>query len=101
MNDILCGGCNKNKAPIHKTYGPVWCKTCINTKSVSFKGKSYPEFTPQSIKESRKEHKDALEQPFLKSGDFNPRFGKTYPRQAQKMYREGSITKKEYRSSNK
>ncbi len=95
---ILCGGCNKRPAAIHPTYGPTWCKSCINTKSESFKGQSYPEMTIDSIRDSRKQYFKSATQPF-RGGSISREYIEAYPKSVKNMIKEGSVTKDEVKKA--
>ncbi len=57
------------------------------------------EWTTQKIKADRVKFADDLTQPFGKSGDFNKRFAELYPKQTQKMVKQGTISQKEVKNA--
>ena len=84
---IKCGNCNKNPAPIHHKYGPVYCKNCNENLRKEAKGRlgGYPEFVPESTKEDRKKNFKSTLQPHRK-GEPSKEYIEAYPEQAKKVF---------------
>lgn len=70
---MKCPVCKKQKA----TYDPYWgylpCEECRKRQSKLLKAGKIPEFTSETIKDSRKQFKDDIEQPHRK-GQLNKRW---------------------------
>lgn len=97
MSTIYCMGCEKehDRTPVIRhmkdrktgTHGWFCDKWFAEGKP--------PEFIPDSIKQGRKEHHDALLQPY-REGQFSKEYRDAYPDISKKMVEAGAITKEQH-----
>jgi hypothetical protein len=74
---MKCPNCQKRKAIIHPNYGVTFCKRCREDEDTPRLG---VEFTTDSIKESRREYKKDIIQPYrdgVLSKEYLETYGKT------------------------
>lgn len=94
---MKCASCNKNDAPIHPQYGPLWCNEC-NVSKEKTKYANYHEFVPDRIKEDRKANFNSLLQPY-RGGEITKEFIEAHPKQAKKMIAEGHVTERQVKNA--
>ena len=97
MSVFYCSGCERK----HESDGYIRHMAHPLTKkqgwfcSQWFRPSKPPEFVPQSIKEQRREHHDALLQPY-REGNFSKEYRDAYPEISRNMVKSGVITQQQH-----